>query len=80
MNDDHGIPIECAARLDFIIQRAADLETTFDNGNRRDLVEGLLDLPPKVAFAVLATICERGGERVASYLRAAAQAQAGAVA
>lgn len=68
VTDKHGIPIECRARMKFIHQRAFDLQTTFINGNKRDLLAALEDLPPRMAFAVLATVCQGDGN-VASYLR-----------
>lgn len=50
------VPTECRARLRFILDTALELRETFANGNRKTMLEGLVALPPRVAFAVLATI------------------------
>jgi hypothetical protein len=52
------VPIGCADRLDFIERWAAELSDTFINGNRKDLLHTLEAVPPRVAFAVLATILD----------------------
>jgi hypothetical protein len=62
------VPIGCTERLAFIKATAAELEETFHNGNRKDLLAGLEALPPRVAFAVLATI-QVGGIRSRSVAR-----------
>lgn len=50
------LPIECKARYDAIHTLARELSTTFINGSRKDMLEGLVELEPKVALAVLAHI------------------------
>lgn len=48
------VPIGCASRYTFIVRRAAELRNTFINGNRKDMLAGLEELEPRVAYAVLA--------------------------
>lgn len=50
------LPIQCTARFNEITRRADSLAETFKNGNRKDLLEALLDMEPKAALAVLAEI------------------------
>lgn len=67
------VPIGCADRMEFIKATACELGETFLNGNRSDLLAGLEELPPKVAYAVLATLIAQGDDdlkyAVARFLR-----------
>lgn len=54
------VPIGCRDRHDFIKRRADELSATYQNGNKKDLLAGLEELPPRVAFAVLAVIMSKG--------------------
>ena len=58
------VPIGCADRLRFIETHARELSKTFLNGNRKDLLEELENMPPRVAFAVLATIMRWGSYEI----------------
>jgi hypothetical protein len=53
------VPIGCSDPLYFIKEQAAELSATFFNGNRKDLLEALDEMPLHVAYAVLATIMGR---------------------
>ena len=50
------LPIGCADRYAKIMEIGQELAETFFNGNRMDFLEGLDELPPRVAYAVLAQI------------------------
>jgi len=56
MDDENQVPIGCRARATWIACRAEELATTFVNGNRSDTFNGLQELPPSVAYAVLAEV------------------------
>lgn len=50
------IPIECRARLQWIVRKGKELAATFHNGNRMIMLEELEAMEPRAAFAVLVTI------------------------
>jgi len=52
------LPMGCRARYDEIHQRSDRLLETFINGNRKDLLEELVETEPKAALAILALIMD----------------------
>jgi hypothetical protein len=63
------LPIQCRARADEIFRRADYLTNWFINGNRNDVAVDLLDMEPKAALAVLATMMENSPQESRSMAR-----------
>jgi len=52
------LPMQCAARYREIQRRAGYLIEMYVNGNKKDTLQNLEDMPAKEAFAVLARMME----------------------
>ena len=57
-----ALPIGCAARYKEIHRIAASLSETFVNGNKKDLLQGLVKLGPTASLAVLSIMMMRDQE------------------
>lgn len=54
--------MNCIETHDFIHRQATALLEAFIDGNRKDLNDGLLAMEPKIAFAVVAVMCNSSND------------------